>query len=452
MYVKSANCLIKNLFEMDTLPHLKIYSKLPVGKQGNRSVLPKEMEGRNEVNDGRKACLDQKLCPPLPEERQEGEGGSADGVYPDDGLQPLLWSLPASPPGQACLAEPQRVAVGDIGKRVRRERARKYDQKVVEALKIIWKILDYLCGKRLAAILPEVVPILQRHGELKVDASTTERLIQISAATIDRLLAPERRKHQLKGRSGTKPGTLLKHQIPIKRFADWQEDRPGFVEVDLVGHEGGQGRGDYCQTLDVTDAYTGWTEIRAVRNKAQVWVLEAMKLLRQRSPFPWLGMASDNGSEFINKHLLRFCEQEKITFSRTRPSRKNDNPYVEQKNYSVVRRAVGYARYEGERELELVNELYDRLRLQINFFKPVMKMVAKQRRGSRIWKKYDVPKTPYRRICESPEVAGKIKRQLAREYEKLNPAQLARQIGWLQNCLLLKLTPEQKKRWEAGWR
>ena len=218
-----------------------------------------------------------------------------------------------------------------------------------------------------------------------------------------------------------------------------------------MGHEGGQGRGDYCQTLDVTDVYTGWTEIRAVRNKAQVWVLEAMKLLRQRSPCTWLGMASDNGSEFINQHLLRFCEQEKITFSRTRPSRKNDNPYVEQKNYSVVRRAVGYARYEGERELELVNELYDRLRLQINFFKPVMKMVAKQRRGSRIWKKYDVPKTPYRRICESPEVAAKIKRQLAQEYEKLNPAQLARQIGWLQNCLLLKLTPEQKKRWEAGW-
>ena len=149
--------------------------------------------------------------------------------------------------------------------------------------------------------------------------------------------------------------------------------------------------------------------------------------------------------------MIRFCEQHKITFTRTRPSRKNDNPYVEQKNYSVVRRAVGYARYEGERELELVNELYDRLRLQINFFKPVMKMVAKQRRGSRIWKKYDVPKTPYRRICESPQVQGKIKRQLAQEYEELNPAQLARQIGWLQNCLLLKLTPEERKRCEAGW-
>ena len=188
--------------------------------------------------------------------------------------------------GKRIRLSPKLVAVGDIRKKAGGQRARKYDQKVLQALKIIWAILDYLCGKRLAAILPEVVPILQRHGELKVDASTQERLIQISAATIDRLLAPERRKHRLKGRCGTKPGTLLKHQIPIKRFADWQEDRPGFVEVDLVGHEGGRGRGDYCQTLDVTDVYTGWTEIRAVRNKAQVWVLEAMKLLQQRSPFP----------------------------------------------------------------------------------------------------------------------------------------------------------------------
>ena len=229
-----SNCLIKNLFEMDTLPHLKIYSKLPVPEQGNRTVLQEGMEGRNEVNDGRTACIDQKLCPPLPEERQESEGGSADGVYPDDGLQPLLWGLSASPPRQADPIEPQLVAVGDIRKRVRPERARKYDQKVVEAPKIIWEILDYLCGKRLVAILPEVVPILEKHGELKVDASRRERLIQISAATLDRVLAPERCKHRLKGRCGTKPGTLLKHQISIKRFADWQEDRPGFVEVDLV--------------------------------------------------------------------------------------------------------------------------------------------------------------------------------------------------------------------------
>ena len=162
-------------------------------------------------------------------------------------------------------------------------------------------------------------------------------------------------------------------------------------------------------------------------------------------------MASDNGSEFINQHLLRFCEQEKITFSRTRPSRKNDNPYVEQKNYSVVRRAVGYARYEGERELELVNELYDRLRLQINFFKPVMKMVAKQRRGSRIWKKYDVPKTPTGGSVSPLRWRPRSNGNWPKSMRSSIRPKLARQIGWLQNCLLLKLTPEQKKRWEAGW-
>ncbi len=197
----------------------------------------------------------------------------------------------------------------------------------------------------------------------------------------------------------------------------------------------------------MTDVYTGWTEVRAVLTKAQVWVLEAFEVMQKRSPFPWLGIASDNGSEFINQHLIRFCEAHEITFSRTRPGRKNDNPYVEQKNYSVVRRAVGYARYQGEGERELVNQLYDRVRLQINFFKPVMKMVSKQRRGSRIWKKYDV-KTPYRRILSSSEVPAPIKRKLTLQYKQLNPAQLARQITRIQNRLILKLTPEDTKQWE----
>ena len=201
------------------------------------------MEGTHEVNDGRKACIDQKLCPPLPEEGQEGEGEVLTEFTQMTGYNRCYGAYLLRHQGKRIWLSPKVVALGDVGKKGGGQRARKYDQKVVEALKIIWKILDYLCGQRLAAILPEVVPILQRDGELKVDASTRERLIQISAATIDRLLAPERRKQQLKGRSGTKPGTLLKHQIPIKRFADWQEDRPGFVEVDLVGHEGGQGRG-----------------------------------------------------------------------------------------------------------------------------------------------------------------------------------------------------------------
>ena len=338
------------------------------------------------------------------------------------------------------------VGIADATQKLPQERPRKYGRQVVKVLKKIWALLDYMCGKRLAAILPEVVPILEKQGELRVSAVTRERLMEISAATIDRVLAAEKKKYQLKGRSLTKPGTLLKHRIPIKRFAEWQEDRPGFVEVDLVGHEGGSASGDYMQTLDATDVFTGWTEIRAVRNKAQVWVVEAMEVLEQRSPFAWLGLASDNGAEFINQHLLRFCESREITFTRTRAYRKNDNPHVEQKNYSVVRRAVGYDRYDREEELEVLNELYDVLRLQINFFKPVMKMVQKERIGSRIVKRYDRPKTPYQRVLDCPQVSTNRKRQLAKQYETLNPAELSRQIARLQNRLLLKLSEEESRK------
>ncbi len=344
---------------------------------------------------------------------------------------------------------PKVVAVADVRQRVAPQRTRKYDAEVGEALKQIWQILDYLCGKRLVAILPEVVPLLEKHGELELGQQTRQRLLEISAATIDRLLAPERQKLQLRGRSGTKPGTLLKSQIPLKRFGAWREDEPGFLEVDLVGHEGGRARGDYLQTLDVTDIYTGWTEIRAVKNKAQVWVLEAMKVLQARCPFRWRGIASDNGSEFINGHLIRFCEEEQISFSRTRAGRKNDNPYVEQKNYSVVRRAVGYGRYEGEEDLERVNRLYEVLRLQINFFKPVMKLASKERCGSRITKRYDVPKTPYQRVCESPQISAQCKAKLRQQYGRLNPAELAREIGRLQEQILFQLSPEETEKWKG---
>ena len=163
-------------------------------------------------------------------------------------------------------------------------------------------------------------------------------------ATVDRLLAPEKKQLRLRQRTTTKPGTLLRHQVAIRTFADWDEGRPGFVEADLVAHEGGRAGGDYPQTLDLTDVQTGWTELAAVPNKAQVWVFEAIQQLRQRLPFPLLGLDSDNGSEFINNHLRRYCEQQQLTFTRSRPHRKNDNCFVEQKNYSVVRRHVGHAR------------------------------------------------------------------------------------------------------------
>jgi hypothetical protein len=202
-------------------------------------------------------------------------------------------------------------------------------------------------------------------------------LARISPATIDRRLAVDRAGMNGKGRSGTKPGGLLKHQIPIRTFADWDDDRPGFVEIDLVGHEGGNPRGEFCQTLTMTDIATGWTEPFAVRNKAQRWVFEGLRRCRQRLPFRLLGIDSDNGQEFINANLHTYCFYESITFTRGRVSNKNDNCYVEQKNWSVVRHAVGYRRYDTTEELATLNALYDQLRLMINYFTPSAKLTAR---------------------------------------------------------------------------
>lgn len=325
--------------------------------------------------------------------------------------------------------------VGDLRKKVKRIRHRLYGEAELGSLKQIWAIMDCICGKRLAAILPEVIPILEKHREIVLDAITRKKLFQISASSIDRLLAAERRKWMLRGRSGTKPGTLLKHQIPIRTFADWNEKQAGFVEIDLVGHDGGDASGDYCQTLDVTDVASTWTETEAVINKAQVWVFNALKDIRARLPFPLLGIDSDNGSEFINHHLLRYCQQEKITFTRGRAGKKNDGCFVEQKNYSVVRRAVGYARYDSAAQLRLLNELYGHLRLYTNYFQPVMKLKSKERNGAKVKKKYDEPQTPYQRLMAMPEISPEAKRRLKAEYATLNPAQLKREITRLQEKL-----------------
>ena len=280
----------------------------------------------------------------------------------------------------------------------------------------IWIICGRICSKRLAPYLKEIVPILERHKELVVDKETKEKILKISASTIDRLLFKERAKLRLKGRARTKPGTLLKNQIPIRTFADWDENKPGFVEVDLVSHDGGNPRGDYVHTLDVTDVYTGWTD-------------------------------SDNGSEFINAHLLRFCKQEKITFTRTRPYRKNDNCFVEQKNYSIVRKAVGYYRYETKKELEILNELYKVLRLYTNFFQPVMKLVEKTRVGSKVIKRYDKSKTPYQRVLDSPYVPREDKERLRAEYDQLNPAELKRELTKLKNRLMMEASTKKRVIW-----
>jgi len=328
------------------------------------------------------------------------------------------------------------VIQGDVRKTAKRNKPKVYDTTVKDALKKIWYIMDCICGKRLAPVMKDIVPRLIRFREISIDETVKGKLMKISSSTIDRMLAPERKKHQIKGKGNTKPGTLLKNQIPIRTFSDWNEKKPGFVEIDLVGHDGGDSHGEFAQTLDVTDVCTTWTETEAVRNKAQVWVFEALKKIRQRLPFPLFGIDSDSGGEFINDELFRYCKQEKITFTRSRSYRKNDGCFVEQKNYSVVRRAVGYLRYDTEEERLTLNELYRYLRLYTNFFQPTMKLIERTRIGSKVTKKYDKAQTPYKRVLICFDVSEKDKQTLKKIYATLNPAQLKRQITKLQDRLL----------------
>lgn len=310
-----------------------------------------------------------------------------------------------------------------------------YGRDVVAALEVCWAVVGGPCGKRLAPFLPDLVDRLRACGELRITGQVRDLLVGMSAATIDRKLAGARARLRLKGRSGTKPGSLLKSQIPVRTWADWDDAVPGFVEVDLVGHEGGNSRGEFCQTLTVTDIATGWTETAAVRNKAGKRVVAALDDIAAALPFPLLGVDSDNGQEFINNHLLSYCTANKITFTRSRPSRKNDNAHVEQKNWSIVRQTVGYHRYDTDVEVELLNRLYQRLRLMTNFFTPQQKLVEKTRVGAKVNKRHDRAQTPFQRLYAREDVDQRVKGNLDRWYRQLNPAQLRRDIAALQEQL-----------------
>lgn len=337
--------------------------------------------------------------------------------------------------GRQVRMNPKVVAEGDVRVRPRRTVKRKYDDEVIAPLTKIWEMLDYISSKRLAAALPAVLERLAAFRELRLRKAIQKKLLEMSPATMDRVLKPARQKYAIKGRSCTKPGTLLKHQVPIRTYSDWDDLQPGFLEMDLVGHDGGKAEGDYCFTLDITDVATGWTELAAVPNKAQKWVFEALQELRKRLPFTVLGLDSDNGSEFINHHLVAYCAEQKITFTRSRPYRKNDNCYVEQKNWSVVRRAVGYARYDTTQHCQLLNDLYRLLRDYNNFFMPSMKLVEKVRDGAKVRKRYDKPQTPFQRVLQSQTIPCVVKEHLKHYYEQLNPAALHRKIRQIQKQL-----------------
>jgi len=315
------------------------------------------------------------------------------------------------------------------GVKSKRGRRRQYGAGVAEALRVAWETTDRLCSKRLHPFLPELIEVLSRHGAMTINGETKARLCQMSPSTIDRRLKPWRGVGGRRPLTTTKPGSLLKNSIPIRTFADWEEDRPGFLEVDLVSHCGESSEGFYLNTLSTVDVATGWSECIGVWGKGKWRVGGAVHAIRRRLPFSLLGLDSDNGSEFINETLYNYCQRMRITFTRSRAYKKNDSCHVEQKNWSVVRRLIGYDRYNSRAALETLNRVYDLLRLYVNFFQPVMKLVAKTRHGAKVHKVYDKAQTPYQRLLNSGVLSEAKQQQLAATYHGLNPVALLKQIN-----------------------
>ncbi len=304
----------------------------------------------------------------------------------------------------------------------------RYGPEVVRALVPLGELSGHLCGKRLQPFLPTLIEALERSGELCLAPALQARLLQISPATVDRQLRPARRTLRPHGISTTRPGRLLKRQIPVRAFVDHPVTRPGFLELDLVAHCGPSTRGEYLNSLSGVDLATGWLECRAVTYRSQRDVFAALATVRQRLPFPLVGIDSDNDSVFINAHLVRYCQREALAFTRSREYQKNDQAHVEQKNGSVVRALVGYDRYEGPAATRALNAAYDRLRLWVNFFQPSMKLVGKERIAGKVRKRYDRAQTPSQRVLASPQVSEEVKRDLRVQFESLNPVALRREL------------------------
>jgi len=300
---------------------------------------------------------------------------------------------------------------------------------LLKPLKKIWFVSEQICSKRLKALLPIWLPYYQRHyGQLSDE--TIEKLNKISASTIDRLLKPVRLKQKGKGMNGTKPGTLLRNQIPI-RTSVWDISEPGFMEADTVAHCGNSLAGDFAWSLTLTDYHSGWTECRATWNKGAVGVVEQIKDIEKKLPFKLKGFDCDNGSEFLNYHLLRYFQEHTnvIQFTRSRPYKKNDNAHVEQKNWTHVRQLFGYDRFDNINLIKLMNNLYAKEWSQLgNYFSPTFKLVEKVKVNSRYKRKYEQPKTPYQRLLESNSIPEETKTELKARYETLDPFKLKNSI------------------------
>lgn len=317
----------------------------------------------------------------------------------------------------------------------KRRRQRIYDMAVEVALHFIWDTYDRICAERLHPNIKDIVEKLVSCKELKIDSFTEAKLFSMSLATMKRLLKDIRERQYKKIHGTTKPGSLAKSEIPL-RVGYWNETKPGFAEMDLVAHCGDYAGGDFANTLNTTDIHTGWFEAQAVLGKSQERTFKALKDIRRRMPFKLLGIDSDNGTEFINWQMIKYCKDENIVFTRSRPYKKNDNAHIEQKNWTCVRKIFGYLRIGERKQIDLMNELFSGpLRLYINFFLPSCKCVERKRIGSKIVKKYDKARTPHQRILESKDVPEKTKKQLNEIYKNLNPVALKKEI----DRILLKI-------------
>jgi len=319
------------------------------------------------------------------------------------------------------------VLVADPTKHIHRYRPPRYGPLVQEALITIWSASTFLGPVRLAAGMALFLENLVTHGHLHIDDETRRLLLKMSPATIGRLLAGERKMYRLHGISHTR-STPLGGRIPIQTCMDPPLDVPGALAVDLVGHDGGRAVDDFSWTLTVTDCTTGWTEAGAVRTKAEVYVVAALETCLRRYPGQVISLHADNGSEFMNGHLVRFCHARGITFTRSRPYHKNDNAHVEEKNNSVIRKFVGYDRHDTQEEVDLLNRLYKALHLLVNWFLPSQKLLSKVRTGSHITKVYDLAQTPCARMLARTDVSEETKQQLRSTRAELDLASLHHEI------------------------
>lgn len=312
----------------------------------------------------------------------------------------------------------------------RKPRKKTYDSNVMAAVIKIWELLNYPCGVRLQPNLLVTLEPMIRFGEISVSAEVRAKLETISAKTLDRRLGKEREIRKLDRHRGmTKHGGLLKSSIPI-RITNWDTNEVGFMEMDTVAHNGGDPSGEFIYTLDMVEIYSGWSEQYGLMGKGEIGVIRAVNDIRSDLPFNLTGTDSDSGSEFVNWHMVRYCEKNNLLFTRSRPDRKNDNAYVEQKNDTHVRDWLGHGRFDKPEQLVAINNLYrQELRLYNNFFLPVMKIASKEKiNNSTCRKRYDQAKTPYQRLMDCPQITAEPKQKLYSLYLTLNPVQLKKVI------------------------